>query len=1248
VKLGRLLALLFLLLPTVFALPHLGSDFRQFWNQSQWLGSNPYILNAGGMRIMAGYFQLSLDSLQIESQEPVSALTIRDSLGTSLQNERFEHAAQNAQKGREHLESARAHYSNAKLLHQNAFSISLASAGALSLSLSYPNLILAGMPEAIELKDYAEQYQSEWAGALSDYFASYAYYCESANQAFLALSDDRVELERAGLLSSDYRGVARQGAIDFISETSTRQAGGLDSTFSESASVANSQIIEYLLRAPHIAQFPDATFYWLVAGKNGSIPRAATLHAQYGALIALAHSEIENASLISSGKIGIAKKALLQAQDARSELVTPSAIAFFSDEGIEVSIEPLGPSAKLSYAQKLLSRAEAECSAAQSAFTSKKLHYISVSLDKYSDCFYIASQSASLAQAALEEAEDAEQNALHDAEKWILDATEEIGLQKKLQSTATSALLSASAELKKAKEEFEKAEIAASVGERFVHYSGAARLARKASELASSEGIASRSQELEASASINSLAHAISLAKQDGLDTFFAEQDLSLLKRLQSDATLDPSLGAQVAQANIESLLSAASLEYSDIPAKTAELESIAKYYASRLPSLGQKLESYSAYFVSGQAQPAALGKLAPARKDLLALSQKTNELAPAILGAEFSRNAIVEDRSDEQVIVGKSQPRKLLITTANSLPIAYDGEIEFLASLPFQPSDSDILDGDWISGARANGAQTAFIAHGAGANSMYSFSIEKETALLPIISESTEVQYADSEIAMVEKTVSFDAKNEIENAILELGAPSSSSIISIDSGRLGAASFANAGGIAISLHGISKGKHSIGVKYSIPFPFTIARESASTKQAASHMGLSYILSISNAKIMIPKASIALREPGAAKAVNYAVAPLSGSSARVFSKSENGEDLLVSLETGPITPGSGTKFAISYEIGSLGPLDETLGAEAAKTLKPQILSLYSKAHSLYSQGKFDEAYAQYLALDAEISGHLQEEEKKQEAASQLQAKRPAPQTNSSKIRLAYLASGFSDPALEKLLSLGATDAELERAYSSMLESKRSNISETLLQARLSLEGATLVQSHYSTEYSALGRSAKASMPKTPSQVKSDIAALEKRRGTLEKSLAKNISSSLETDSLLLLENSRALVLQLNSSLASLSNSAESSYSLADAALSKSSLRDGTQLREIKAVISEAKSKLDDGKFAESILLSRKALASISSLPPSQDSSLSIAMLAVSTLLLVMLGAWLLFGKGKNKQEGKRKMPKQGPDSPAST
>jgi len=537
----RTLLLFLLLFASPFALMRLGTDYRAFWNQSEWLNSNQYILSAGEYRIMAGGFQSGLDSLLPYSQEPVSAQTIRDALGAAQSTGKFEKAEQYAQKGKEALQIAQAHYDSAKMLHKKAFEISLISSGALSLSPAYPSLILATIPDAAEIKDYAERYRDEWSQALSGYFLSYAYYSEAANQGFSAIEEDREALTHAGLLSPDYHGAARQGAIDFISATTPQGQGGTDYADSAAAAEMNSRILAYLALAPHDAGFGGGSgFYWGIAGRNGTIAKLAQLHLKFSETMQEAETEIESSSLIASDSISGAGEGITAAKDMRGELVTPRASASLVPEGIEISPEPLGPQAKLSLSQTLLTRARGECSSASSTYSSKRAGYMKDALGHYASCAATATQSALLAKHATEEAMAAESMAREEAEGNIATAKEQVASLESSQSGPAqpeppSALLSAKSALANAEGLLSQARAAPTVGERFVLYEKSSLAASRAISLSSPAGSANYSKSGELLMQIHSLSRAIQLAKSDGLDAYFAEQDLLLLQSLQKE-----------------------------------------------------------------------------------------------------------------------------------------------------------------------------------------------------------------------------------------------------------------------------------------------------------------------------------------------------------------------------------------------------------------------------------------------------------------------------------------------------------------------------------------------------------------------------------------------------------------------------------------------------------------------------------------------------------------------------------------
>jgi len=406
---------------------------------------------------------------------------------------------------------------------------------------------------------------------------------------------------------------------------------------------------------------------------------------------------------------------------------------------------------------------------------------------------------------------------------------------------------------------------------------------------------------------------------------------------------------------------------------------------------------------------------------------------------------------------------------------------------------------------------------------------------------------------------------------------------------------------------------------------------------------------------------------------------MGASQAKIAYIADSGEDLLVSLSLGPIRKGETQEFAISYEIGSLGLLDETLRKQAESTHGREILSSYSAAHLLYSQGKFDAAYGKYLELEAQIEEYQRAQDARGEAeayaeklaaigtkeadaarknalsliskgkyvealatardalaSSEIQGE-PGNDAAIEKLKREYAASGFSDPKFDLLISSGAPADALEQAFSSLLSAKRENISETLLLAGQAIQGAQELHSQYSQEYSALGRQASSRMPKTPSQLRDEISSLSKKRDSLQKAIAKQPTSSLEPEAGALLASANLISVLMNSSLSSLKDAAESSHSLASAALDAAEQKNGPQAREIRTVLADSESALAGGKYAESIALSRKALSSLALISPSSEPPFSLPLLAASTAVLVALGAWVLFAKPGKKGTGEKKM-----------
>ena len=92
-KLARLLALLFLLLPTVFALPRLGTEMHAFWNDSYWLSANPSLERVGTIFLLPDSYEYGLDRLSLYAGPQIGAASVRDMLAGLPENSGFSQCA---------------------------------------------------------------------------------------------------------------------------------------------------------------------------------------------------------------------------------------------------------------------------------------------------------------------------------------------------------------------------------------------------------------------------------------------------------------------------------------------------------------------------------------------------------------------------------------------------------------------------------------------------------------------------------------------------------------------------------------------------------------------------------------------------------------------------------------------------------------------------------------------------------------------------------------------------------------------------------------------------------------------------------------------------------------------------------------------------------------------------------------------------------------------------------------------------
>ncbi len=1270
--------LLLLLLPSALALPRLSTEMHHFWEDSGWLYSNATVERYGTFIILPGRYQSYLDGLGIERQVPVSGISIRDALGEEEKAGEFASAAAQAGRAREKYEGALGHYQKAKGLHDSAYTALLKNFGIMVASLFSSQVMaynaLTGPERIDEFYNYSQGYYREWSATLTGYFDAYSLYSDSANRAYGGLEGDYAQLLESGLLSDEYHGGARQAAMEFRSRL-LEIPPGANGLLAQEARDENRRIRDYLLTRPYE---PDlrGEYFWLVAGRNGTIMRSAMLHSQFLSMMSAAAEEVRNASSSSETAISLAQREIETANGMRSDLVMPHASLYFGEGEAEASPFPLGAAPKLSEAKATLRAAGRACAGAKKEYAQRAQGYISKTLLQYSECISLARHAESLASAAAKEAIEAEGIASSAADFGIGAVRSAIReAQYSEDPAALQAIARAKSRLGDAESLYEQAMLLPTEGERYALFIKALKAAREAGSFVQPQYLQSASQRSDERVWIGRLSQAISRAKSDGLETFAASEDLAVLKQLSSEGALTSLLAERVFQTHMDSFLSFASMEYADLPPLLLSLRETAGYYEALVPGLQSAIGEYSSMFLGGQATPASLGNLAKAREGLQSLLSRVGGATPEMLGLELSKNARAYGDAGAGAYVGEGSLRTLIIETLNPTPISTNSSVEFSLPVPFEASKGDILQGgEWVSGMQTENGVARVQVGGVAPNTRYGIRIERHVVALPIEDSKTEMLSATLDAAIVRQTISFRSSGTHQQALLSVGAPQGSSPLFAALDGIPQEAAANSTGITALLGPIGPGAHSAEITYSVPSPFSVRREAMAAVLEQSHIRVSYQLVVFGSKLPIPSAEISLMETGAAGASDLRAVSLGAHKAAVGSAAPAGGDLLYVLEAGPIMPGEEHKTLISYKISSLGDMDGQMLQAALQSGRAQDMEAYQRAHSLHENGKFDSAYVEFAKLSHSL---LQEEKQEREREGALAAisilsgkeleramklveagrfeearmlasdaaysgKLGSMQAREelSGARQGYAASGFSDPEFEKLSALGAGEGELSAALSRLLSKKTSEIGAAIAKAEEALESSYSLSQQYSSEYLALGRQARNHLPAPPSQLREEISAMKKEASSLRKSLSKNATLSLELQSQSLLLRGAQQLASMNQSLATLSDAAFSSVSLASAALESAAGKQGADdgaMRSARETLQAARDDLEKGRYADAITGSRKVLSAISALRVESSPIQTMIVLGLSTALLAALAWWAL---SRQKGDGeKRKLPK---------
>jgi len=937
----------------------------RFWADPSYLSSNPNIISAASFHFYSFAFDNSTRSLGLESigiQSPDSFLSSvprdrRAALSSAvslLSQANGEIASAKAEQRASHELAAKAETAvrenfGINLLYlDNIFFLSLA-------------VNLNSVLKVSDAANFVVYYPIRYSATLEHASAAHDY-AQSAASSLAQLSQAEYEyLEKAGA-GSNYSGVA---ATDFnYAESLLAQGSG----FCAGEAASYSALVDYFSSAPKLPDFSSAGFPRRMnslagAGANTSLSRMLSLYLLLSDAKEKMLSDYATSKANAQSSLRLLSLETTLLGSERLDLIGDSPPYGPASGPLLVGSTYSGIYSGYLQAKEDQSRAQSALSSSEAMFAAKSAgSWLSSAISEAKSSSEISQNAAASLRIVRADAETAAEHQKSAAQLSIGVAKEATLAQAASLSSAQS-LSAARASLLGAEAEFAKAQSAKSLGERFVLYTNAARLADLAISL--SQGSQNASALQEAERELSTQATLLSAAQGDGLDVSYEKEMLSEYRVLLSSSPSSDIIAAVsgAIQQERQSLLLRIYEGWSGLEGKYARACDLSGQMQLSNPAFSQSLFKLSKYFVDGHLDAAAAaGRMKQIEHDLDSIISSEEVQVPQYLSSSLSQSAQA-DEVCQAPILGQQTDYTAYISAQNPSTLFHGSEVLFsvFTTAPLYYSDFD--DGDAISDAYPSKGKTTIIVPSVSPNQRFSFKFSKMDQPAQIISSVEECLLATQEKAQVKREISFTASRSLPLLAISQPVPllSHSAVAQYNwqALPLQVSSQGEEGLLEGKIPRVLPGKNAITISYAVSSPFSasVSQRNYETLPLGAKR-ISYVLAVSSPSLGCSKAELSLFEPYGAVS-NLSISPLSGSSILRAQAIPFGNETELSLLFSPLSKGATAQFSISYVIQ-----DQAQALSEALSQAELIIITYnrtkdslalSEAKSLISLGRINEA-----------------------------------------------------------------------------------------------------------------------------------------------------------------------------------------------------------------------------------------------------------------------------------------------------
>lgn len=920
---------LLLLLPTLSAASFSdcfpSQQLERFWEKPSYAPGNPYIYRLFFADFYSFSFDnasqsLALENLSLAKPSEISAIL-------PPQKAKLASAASSS------LSQLHAHLGNATASQYRAHALSKPAQDAAATLFGPIDVTLFFLPntgamiaayantflKAHSISTYMGAYPAEHASFLSSTAGIY----DSANAAASSLAQGADEelafLEKAGAGSVSYSGKAKSAYFEAQSFLSSQKC--------PSHKERATQIGQYSQSSPPIPDFASVGlpgYLQETVGTGNSSLHSLARFASRLSEAALAMQSEHSTSLLS------AKTAISSLQgetdslgQERLELIGDAPSFLSGGEGsLSVGGEFGGIHSGLLLARQELAESQRLLSEAQLSHSSKSadgylasaIAQLELAGKKSQTAFSSLAQVRTSAQDAVAAQKEIAQTAISRAESALSAPL----------TSATDASASADARgfLEKAKQEFSLANGKRTLGERFISYSDAAKLAAEA--VVRSESRAFLPQSNLARQKLTSLSSLISASEKDGLELEYERWKLDEYNKLLQSANSADAIGAisDAADADRQAILLRLAERYSYLEEKFTSASAAVLEIRGSKPSFLPGFERLSQYFPGGMLDVSlAAGKLSKMDAQLEQAGAEIQLAMPQHLSAILSANVRILE-SIEQPALGTQTAYSATISTMNTARFSYPSPVQFTAATTIQIYSSDQLSGDKLFDTYPENGKSILVLPSVDAGQSLSFTFGKTEQPAQITSSQYSCTGATAGQAEVEKEISFFTTRPLPSLSISEEVPSGtiSGLAKYNGAAIPLQPQSNGNGGALlsgKLAGVSQGKHSLQISYAVSYPFSISQpDKAYEGIAPGAKKVSYVVSVSNPSLDCDSATASFAEPYSGIS-GFTVAPLAShqkvSGTRAI---PSGPSTFLSFDFAPLRKDQPSKFALSFVIAN--------------------------------------------------------------------------------------------------------------------------------------------------------------------------------------------------------------------------------------------------------------------------------------------------------------------------------------------